>query len=323
MGTNTGDHGRAQRLCAYCGIESDDLTEDHVIPRAWSGNAEAAAAPKLKVPACRPCNNRYSKVERELAVAFGLTTWTDDELMADLAASAARSLKPSAGRNDKDKSRRLLARRKFQQTQTLPWSVVDEHPDSILMGTVVDGSEQLAFSVSGEALHTMSEKIARGVWFWDTGYPLTPGYAVRTRPVKGTCPRKWTSSSSSTARNSGSAAPRGSGTRRCRRSRHRDIRDHAPGAAHHPRLHRGTGSRRTRRPCLCRDQFDVRSPLIPPDAKRRHQARVALTLLADHPCESSAPPGQPPRRRLDCRKIDDVDMLLEAEVLARAAPPRV
>ena len=188
MSTNTGDHGRAQGLCAYCGIESDDLTEDHVIPRAWSGNAEAAAAPKLKVPACGPCNNKYSKVERALAVAFGLTTWTDDELMADLAASAARSVKPSAARNEKDREGRLLAMRKLQHNQILPWSVVDEHPDSVLMGTVVDRSEQFAINVSGDALHTMAEKIARGVWFSETGSPVTPGYTVRTQPVTGTCP---------------------------------------------------------------------------------------------------------------------------------------
>jgi len=31
---NTGNCDRARGLCAYCGNESDDLTEDHVIPRA-------------------------------------------------------------------------------------------------------------------------------------------------------------------------------------------------------------------------------------------------------------------------------------------------
>ena len=184
----TGDRGQAQGLCAYCANASDDLTEDHVIPRAWSGNAEAAAAPKLKVPACRPCNNRFSKVERELGTGFGLTTWTDDELMGDLAASAARSVKPSAARNEKDRQGRLLAMRKLQHTQILPWSVVDEHPDSVLMGTVVDRSQQFAIKLSGEALHTMAEKIARGVWFSETGSPVKSGYAVSTQPVRGTCP---------------------------------------------------------------------------------------------------------------------------------------
>lgn len=187
MARSAGDHGRAQGLCAYCGIGSDDLTEDHVIPRAWSGNAEAAAAPKLKVPACRPCNNRFSKVERELGTAFGLTTWTDDELMGDLAASAARGVKPSAARNEKDRERRLLALRKLQHKQILPWSVVDEHPDSVLMGTVVDRNQQFAFNLSGEALHTMAEKIARGVWFAENGTPVKKGCVVRSQPVVGTC----------------------------------------------------------------------------------------------------------------------------------------
>ena len=164
------------------------MTEDHVIPRAWSGNAKAAAAPKLKVPACRPCNNRFSKVERELSVAFGLTTWTDDELMSDLAASAARSVKPSAARNERDKDRRLMALRKLQHKQILPWSVVDEHPDSVLMGTVVDRSEQFAFNLSGEALDTMAEKIARGVWFAENGTPVKSGYEVLSQPVRGTRP---------------------------------------------------------------------------------------------------------------------------------------
>ena len=188
MSRSTRADDQANGLCAYCGSASNDLTEDHVIPRAWSGNAEAAAAPKLKVPACRPCNNRFSKVERELAVAFGLTTWTDDELMGHLAASAARSVKPSAARNEKDRERRLLAMRKLQHKQILPWSVVDEHPDSVLMGTVVDRSEQFAINVSGDALHTMAEKIARGVWFTENGSPVTLGYAVHSLPVHGVCP---------------------------------------------------------------------------------------------------------------------------------------
>lgn len=175
-------------MCAYCGSASDDLTEDHVIPRSWSGNAEAAAAPKLKVPACRACNNTFSRIERELGVVFGLTTWTDDELMADLAASAARSLKPSAARNAKDRERRLLAMRKLQHTQILPWSVVDEHPDSVLMGAVVDRSQQLAIKLSGEALHTMAEKIARGIWFSENSTPVKEGYVVRSQPVRGHCP---------------------------------------------------------------------------------------------------------------------------------------
>jgi len=183
-----GDEARAGGLCAYCGNVFDELTEDHVIPRAWSGNPAAAAAQKLKVPACRLCNNRFSKVERELGTAFGLTTWTDDELMGDLAASAARSVKPSAGRNEKDRERRLLALRKLQHKQILPWSVVDKHPDSVLMGSVVERGEQFAFNLSGEALQTMAEKIVRGVWFAENGTPVKPGYEVRSQPVRGTRP---------------------------------------------------------------------------------------------------------------------------------------
>lgn len=86
----TGDHGQARGLCAYYRIGRPDRGSRH--PASGSGSAEAAAAPKLKVPACRPCNHRFSKIDRELGFAFGLTTWTDDELMADLAASAARSV---------------------------------------------------------------------------------------------------------------------------------------------------------------------------------------------------------------------------------------
>lgn len=173
--------------CAYCGELVPELTEDHVIPRAWSGNADAAAAAKWKVPACRTCNNRWSKIERELTIAVGLTTWTDDDIMGDVAARATRSVKPSAGRNEKDRAHRRAALAKLR-TQILPWAVVDQHPNSVLLGEVVDRDEQLAFNLSGAALRALAEKIVRGVWFLVHGSPVKSGYEIDSWPWRGAFP---------------------------------------------------------------------------------------------------------------------------------------
>ena len=184
------DAGEAEvptgEVCAYCGATAVKLTEDHIIPRAWSGNADAAAAAKWKVPACEACNNGWSRIERELTTAFGLTTWEDDEVMGSVAARATRSVKPSAARNEKDRAHRQAALAKLRK-QILPWDVVDQHPDSVLLGDV-DRDERIAFRVSGRALHALGEKIARGVWFLANGRPVKSGYEVYSKPWRGDFP---------------------------------------------------------------------------------------------------------------------------------------
>lgn len=173
-------------VCAYCGATTDKLTEDHIIPRAWSGNADAAAAAKWKVPACEACNNRWSRIERELTTAFGLTTWEDDAVMGGVAARATRSLKPSAARNEKDRAHRRAALAKLRK-QILPWDVVDQHPNSVLLGGV-DRDERIAFRVSGRAVRALGEKITRGVWFLANGRPVRSGYEIYSQPWRGDFP---------------------------------------------------------------------------------------------------------------------------------------
>jgi hypothetical protein len=40
-------------ICVYCGLDAD--TEDHLLPRGWSGNTSRSRV--LTVPACRECNS--------------------------------------------------------------------------------------------------------------------------------------------------------------------------------------------------------------------------------------------------------------------------
>ena len=79
-------------LCVYCGWDAD--TVDHVLPRAWSGEAGRAAVPT--VPACRDCNSRlgnrhaptigerrrlvWESLERKHRKLLRCPGWTDDEI---------------------------------------------------------------------------------------------------------------------------------------------------------------------------------------------------------------------------------------------------
>lgn len=44
--------------CAYCGVSVDDLTRDHVVPRAFWKDAASPSDP-VTVPACRPCQDYW------------------------------------------------------------------------------------------------------------------------------------------------------------------------------------------------------------------------------------------------------------------------
>ncbi len=50
--------------------------------------------------------------------------------------------------------------------------MVDEHPTSVILGTEVDRSQQLAVSVSGDTLDKLAAKIALGAYFLERGVPV-------------------------------------------------------------------------------------------------------------------------------------------------------
>lgn len=53
-----------KKNCAYCGLSSEQLTRDHVVPNSLYPPSRATSkVPRLTVPACRSCNQNWSDDE--------------------------------------------------------------------------------------------------------------------------------------------------------------------------------------------------------------------------------------------------------------------
>ena len=52
--------------CVHCLKDNVVLTSDHMFPKAWYPDATPENLEKWQFPACNECNNRYSKIERDL-----------------------------------------------------------------------------------------------------------------------------------------------------------------------------------------------------------------------------------------------------------------
>jgi len=76
--------------CVYCLREFEWLTSDHIFPKSWYPESTPANLEKWQVPACEPCNQKYSKTEDELLVRLGLCVNPKDHRASGVGERAAQ-----------------------------------------------------------------------------------------------------------------------------------------------------------------------------------------------------------------------------------------
>jgi hypothetical protein len=106
--------------CPYClgAFPDAEMTDDHVIARSWFPAGTPPVA-KWQVRACQPCNNRKSALERDV---LGRLAWCLDPKRSDLAdiiASARRSIDPRSAKTARDFMHR------FNRREALRRSLID------------------------------------------------------------------------------------------------------------------------------------------------------------------------------------------------------
>ena len=92
--------------CVHCLRDKVELTSDHMFPQAWYPDTTPANLEKWQLPACNECNNRYSKIERDLLNRFSLALDAKHPASAGLVDAALRGMDPNAGHNEKDAAAR-------------------------------------------------------------------------------------------------------------------------------------------------------------------------------------------------------------------------
>ena len=89
--------------CVYCLRSVQEATEDHVIAQSWYPESTPENVEKWKVPSCRPCNTRYSKLEDDLKIRLAFCVDPSNPAAQGVYERARRALDPHMGKNPTDR----------------------------------------------------------------------------------------------------------------------------------------------------------------------------------------------------------------------------
>jgi len=165
--------------CVHCLKDYVELTSDHMFPKAWYPDATPANQEKWQFPACAECNNRYSKIERDLLNRFALALDTKHPASAGLVDAALRAMDPNAGHDEKDAAAREARLKKVLAEMYKG----EEMPD----GQIIPGlgerwgrpkAERSGIQIPRAGMDEMTKKIVRGLAYREDGHFIEPPYEI-------------------------------------------------------------------------------------------------------------------------------------------------
>jgi hypothetical protein len=150
------------RRCVHCGIESTEITRDHVFPASWYPANTPTDVQRWTVPSCRGCNGPLGEMEKELLIRLSICVGPEKGEAAGLSANAVRSMGIGAeGLSEEERVHRralkqkvLASARPYQPgTETLPG--LGPHPG-------FPEGDQWTVSVPADLIEAVAAKIVRG-----------------------------------------------------------------------------------------------------------------------------------------------------------------
>src|ERR1700736_2070182 len=89
--------------CVHCLKDPVERNLDHVFPRSWYPDETPDNIEKWQVPSCIPCNTKYGKIESDFLSRVGLALEPEHPASRTVVQTAMRSMRPAAGRDERDK----------------------------------------------------------------------------------------------------------------------------------------------------------------------------------------------------------------------------
>lgn len=167
--------------CVHCLKDHIELTSDHMFPKAWYPDATPENMEKWQFPACRECNNRYGKIERDLLNRFAFTLDTKHPASAGLLDAALRAIDPNAGHSEKDAAARAARAKKVFAEMYKGEAIPD---DQILPGLGErwgrPKAEQIGIQIPRASMDAVTEKIVRGLAYREDGHFVERPYKIDT-----------------------------------------------------------------------------------------------------------------------------------------------
>lgn len=148
----------AKTRCVHCLKYFDQLTSDHVFPKAWYPETTPPNLEKWQVPACFECNSKYGKLEDQLLskLSWGLEPDAFESL--GVTDKIQRSVNPKYARSKRDREKRLKARKNLLKSLISPtelqlkaclpgFGLHQDFPLEAQPGLFVSASDLTAFGV--------------------------------------------------------------------------------------------------------------------------------------------------------------------------------
>jgi hypothetical protein len=166
--------------CVHCLSDPVERNWDHVFPKSWYPDVTPKDLAKWQVPSCIPCNSKYGWIESDFLSRVGLALEPYHPASRSVVETAMRSMKATAGRDERDRERRLARRRRIR-AETLQGAAIPH-------GATIPGmgerwgrpiEEQVAVLLPAQSLRLMTEKIVRGIFCVQDGVFIEPALQDR------------------------------------------------------------------------------------------------------------------------------------------------
>lgn len=162
-------------LCVHCVCHHQELTWDHVFPRAWYPDTTPANLEKWKMPACRECNREHGQLEEELLLRLGMCVSRTDSKAAGISEKALRSIQPEAARSARDRAARAARRAAvLREVERMP--AAPEYGLLPGFGRRAEAADATVTTVTiaADTLVKLGTKLVRGITYVTRGTCIDP-----------------------------------------------------------------------------------------------------------------------------------------------------
>lgn len=165
--------------CVHCQAENVDRNWDHVFPEAWYPDTTPQDLYKWQIPSCEKCNQQYGEMEEDMLLRLALAVDPKAPETSGIVAKALRSIKPEAGKSERDRSARAA------RAARLGAQLIDG--PAIPLQSVYPGLGErwgrpagsgIGIPIPAESFRRLTEKIVRGIYFIEHKKFIEPPYII-------------------------------------------------------------------------------------------------------------------------------------------------
>lgn len=176
-------------LCAICGEKIENppaapelaASREHVIPRSWYPDTTPQSVARWTVPSHSNCNGSLSADEEYVFQKFACVSDPNNPAASGIWDRAFRGLKPSAGKNEKDKNARAAAYKKLMGATVRPEEASPKVLSSAMRGLTNTAPAGLLVQIDPDKLDRVLVKIVRCISYKLNGTPPPSTAVVRHR----------------------------------------------------------------------------------------------------------------------------------------------